>query len=310
MANKRGQLNCSKNTKNTGFGSCFEDWKQIKGALFYDNPRSFTDAELENLRALLIAEASKDNKANRMFPIHNFVAPTDNTEEVVVQTFDYGSKVIVRDGDNDWMFQFVDGGNCLSVALRSHNGPGHVLFYDKEYKILGTVRNKMHSTIPLQFMHTKPWGLATGSTVASYGIRFVFEAKYVNEQRDFIKADFDLSEIVGLQDISINVNEFDQDSGVINATFQTECGAVNLYDSYNAQFAAGQLSAVDQDGNEVTILTLTPVPGSKSFDIALDTGDLPDGGTVTISGPAPSVLADAGIPGYEFLPVDIEIAGS
>lgn len=311
MSNKRGQLNCSKKRKNTGFNaSCFEDWKLIKGAFIYDTPRSYTDEELSDLRTLLENEAANDDKSLRMFPVHKFVAPTDNTEDVVIQTFDYGAKIPVRDGDNDWMFQFVDGGNCLNASLRSHNGPAHVLFYDKDYKILGTNINNKMSTIPLQFLYTKPWGLPTGSTTAAYLVRFVFESKYVNEQREFIKADFDLSEIKGLEDVKMVLNSFDQNTGIANVTFQTECGAVNLYDKYNADITADLLSASDDEGNEVAINTLTPVAGNKTFDIAMDTGDLPDSGIVTLSGPAPSVLEGVNIIGYEIEDLELTIEGS
>jgi len=310
MANKRGQLNCTENSKNVGFGSCFEDWKIIKGAFLFDNPRSFTDEQIAALQASLEAAAAADSKAARMFPIHDFRVATDNTEDVVVQTFDYGSKTIVRDGDNDWSFQFVDGGNCLNTALRTHNGKRYALFYDKDNKILGYRKDSQLAAIPLQFFYAKPWALATGSTAAAYMVRFVFESKYVNELREFVKADFDLSEIVGLQDVEIVLNSFDQNTGVANVTLQTACGAVNIFDTYNADIDETLFSAIDEDGNDVEVATVAPVTGSKSFDITLTVGDLPDSGIVTLSGAAPSVLLAAGIDGYEFTDLELTVEGS
>lgn len=310
MANKLGQLACLQNTKNTGFGSCFEDWKQIVGALIYDSPRTFTLDEIAVLQATLAADAAKDNKATRMFPISNFVAPTDGSEAVVIETFDYGAKAVVRDGDNDWSFQYVDGGNCLQKSLRSHNGKRWVLFYDKENKLLGYDKDGLLSAIPLQFFYAAPWKLATGSKTAAYMVQFVFLAKYVNEDGQFVKATFDLSEIEGLQDINILLNSFDQDSGVANVTLQTACGSENVYDLYNGQIVAASFTAYDEDGNAVAISSVAPVAGSKSFNVTLATGDFPDSGNVTLAGAAVSALVSQGIVGYEIGTVDLEVVGS
>lgn len=310
MANKRGQLNCAENTKNVGFGSCFLDWKQIAGALLYDNPRSFTDNEIAALEETLAADAAKDVKASRMFPIHNFVAPTDSSENVVLETFDYGGKAIVRDGDNDWTFQYVDGGNCLQKALRTHNGKRYVLFYDKENKIMGYNKSGLLAAIPLQFFYAHPFRLATGSKTAAYMVQFVFLAKYANEESDFVKADFDPSEIDGLQDIDILVNSWNQDTGVVNATLQISCGAENIYDLYNAQIVAASFTAYDQDGNAVAVSSVAGVAGSKTFNITLAVGDLPDDGTVTLAGVAVSVLVGQGIVGYEIGSAELEVVGS
>jgi hypothetical protein len=311
MANKRGQLNCTEDAKNTGFGSCFEDWKLMKGAILYDAPRTFTDDEISDLQNTLEADAWTDTKAERGFPMHDFRAATDGTEDPVIQTYDYGSKDIVRDGDNDWSFQFRDGGNCLQQSLRSHNGKRYAIFYDKENKILGYKKSGSFATIPLQFFYAYPWKLATGSTAAMYMVRFVFESKYANELRDFVKADFEVSDIKGLQDIDIIVNSWNQTTGVANVTMQTACGAVNLYDQYSANLAhTNNLKALDQDNNDVTVSAMTPVSASKTFNITLTPGDLPDSGTVTLSGSTVSQLATNGLEGYEIGKVNLEVEGS
>lgn len=305
MSNKRGQLACFTNSKNTGFGSCFLDWKQIVGAFIFDNPRTFTDAEIAALETTLQAAAATDVKANRMFPIHNFVSPTDGSEKVIIETFDYGAKAIVRDGDIDWTFQFVDGGGCLNKAGRTHNGKRYVLFYDKENKLMGWNKTSGFSTIPTQFVYFHPFSLATGSKTAAYMVQFVFLAKYANEESDFVKAAFDLSEVEGLQDIDILVNSWNQYTGVANVTLQIACGAENIYDLFSTQIAVGSFKALDQDGNTVTISSIAKVAGSKTFNISFSVGTLPDGGTVTLSGAAVSVITAQGIVGYEIGSVDM-----
>lgn len=308
--NKIGQLNCTTNTRNTGFGSCFEDWKQIVGAFIFDGPRTFSKAEVAVLLQTMQAAAKADIKSSRMYPVHGFVAPTDSSEKVILETFDYGSKAIVRDGDIDWIFQFVDGGNCLNKALRTHNGKRWVMFYDKENKLLGYNKDGGIAAIPLHFMYAHPWALATGSKTAAYMLEFSFLPKYVNEDGTFVKANFDLEEIVGLKDIEMIVNSFNQNTGVANVTLQIACGAENVFDTYKTQFVAGLLAARDEEGNAVAVSSITPVVGSKTFDIHLAAGDLPDSGIVTIEADPVSDLATAGIVGYEIVSTEVEVVGS
>lgn len=309
MANKRGQLNCAENTKNVGFGSCVLNIKQIMGALIYDGPRTFSAAEIADMQATLIADTHADSKLLRMYPIHNFVAPTDNSEALVIETFDYGAKAPVRDGDNDWTFRFTDGGNCLLNALRTHNGKRWVLFYDNLKQLFGFNKLGAFATIPLQFFYAHPFKLATGSTTSQLMAQFVFLAKYMNEESDFVKLDFDPSEIDGIQDIDIVVNSWDQDTGVANVTLQIKCGAENAYDLFNAQIVAESFQAFDDDGNAVAVSTVV-ANANKTFDITLAVGDLPDDGTVTLSGVALSVLTAQGIEDFEIGSAELDVVGS
>jgi len=307
--NKLGELSCSENTRNTGFGSCFEDWKQIVGAFIFDSPKTFTKSDIASLQATLITAASLDDKTKRMYPVHGFVAPTDSSEKVIIETFDYGAKAIVRDGDIDWLFQFVDGGNCLNKALRSHNGKRWVVFYDKENKLLGYDLSSGLAAIPMHFIYAHPWGLATGSKTATYMLEFSFLPKYVNELRQFVKSSFDLDEISGLMDIDILVNTWNQSTGVANVTFQNACGAENVYDTYHTQLVASLFTAYDSDGNAVTITAMAPAAG-KTFNVSLNTSQLPDDGSVTLAGKAVSVLVAAGIIGYEIGKASLTIVDS
>lgn len=310
MSNKRGQLNCAENRKNVGFGTCFLDWKIVKGALLYDSPRTFSAAEIAAMQDTLAADAANDVKGLRMFPIHNFVAPTDNSEDVVVETFDYGSKAITREGDNDWTFQYVQGGACLQNSLRTHNGSAYALFYDKDNKLMGWKKSTGFSTIPLQFFHANPFKLATGANTAKYLVRFVFLSTYSNEESDFVKLDFDPNEITGLQDIEIIMNSWNQDTGVANVTLQIACGAENIFDLYNGQIDETSFTASDEDGNTVDVTAVAPVSGNKTFNITLDVADLPDDGIVTLRGAAISHLVSQNIEGYEIDELELTVVGS
>lgn len=310
MANKRGQLDCTTKKRNVGYGSCFLKWDLIMGAFIFDNPRTFTDAELAVLLETLEAAATDDIKENRMFPIHNFVAPTDSSEKVITEKFDYGAETIVRDGNVNWSFQFVEGGACLNNAMRTHNGPAWVLFYDKKNKLMGWNKSTGFSTIPLQYVYFAPFTLATGSKSAGYNAMFSLLPKYINEEVDFIIADFDLAEITGLQDIDIIMNSWNQDTGVANVTLQIACGASNIFDLFPTQVVVASFSAFDQDGNTVAITSVVRVAGSKTYNITLNPAQLPDDGFVTLEGIAVSGLVAQNIIGYEINSLDLEVVGS
>jgi hypothetical protein len=308
------ELNCATNKRNTGFGNCVFDPKLIAGALLYDNERSFTAAELTDLQATLQADAANDTKSSRMMPVHKFVALTDNTEDETLQTFDYGVKIVVKDGDYDWVFQYIDGANCLQQALRSHNGKKFVLFYDKDGTILGYQKNGLLTTIPVQF-YAKNWKAASGSAVAQYMIRFIFSANYVNEDLGFVKADgFNLEDISGLQDLELVIDSFSDGGGVAVLSVMTKCGRSNVGETYNQELVSSSLwKATNQEtGGDITIATVTYNATTKKYTVTLTPGDTdyPDDGVIELSLKAPSVLAAADVEGYECIPAELTVSSS
>lgn len=310
---KINELNCSKFTKNTGFNACYLNWKLFKGAFIYQTQRVFSAAELADLENTLQDDAFTDAKSVRAYPIHNFVAITDNTEDVVIQTFDYGAKAIVRDGDYDWTFEFQDGGACLTKSGRTLNGKQFILFYDSENKILGQELNGQFAAIPMQFLYFKPFKAATGSAAASYGMRAVFNARYANEDSAVVKSDFDLSEITGLQDIVLEKKGFNRNTGLVNVSVVTDCGASDLYSQYSAKLIASLWIATNTaTGATITVTSVTPIAGTQSFNVQLNHADpdWPADGTISLGLAAPSVLTAAGIAGYEAVVLRIDVSGS
>lgn len=310
------QLNCSFNERNVAFGGCFLDWKLIKGMFLYDNPRTFKPAEIAEMQTTLEADAQTDIKSARMYPIHNFTTPTDNSEAPVIQTFGDGSKAVVRDGVIDWTFAFTKGGYELLKALRTHNvGAPNALFYDKNNRILGYNNNGQFSTIPLQFFYASPWKMSTGSAVSVYEVRVVFDANFANEDSDYVAAGFPLTQITGLQDIHFVVNSWNQNTGLFNVTIETEIGGTNLFDAYESELQiAGIYTASNaQTGGVITVSSSTPVVTTKTFNVQLLHSD-PDfpalGGSLLFSMEAPSALKAAGMIGFEAEILELDVVSS
>jgi len=311
---KLNQIECVTGYKNVGFGTCVFDPKQIAGAMLFPEERVFTQQELDTLQTTLQNLAKADNKSQRMYPIHRFVAVTDNTEDVILQTFDYGAKQIVRDGDYDFSFQYLDGALCLQTALRSFNGPTPFLLYDKKGNIIGSKSNGKLSTIKPHFFYAMPWKLATGAATAAYMIRFSFTPDQINEYLGFVPTKFDLTDIVGLKDVEVVVNSYNEGTGVANVTLQTLCNKVNIGANLATELANASnfVASNKETGGAITVTNAAAATGN-TFDITMDTGDddyPAAGGVILLNLAAPSVLEDNSIDGYEGIEAEIELAAS
>lgn len=310
---KLNELSCAENTRNVGFGSCVLDPKIFVGALLYDAPRTFSQAELDDLQATLQADALNDTKSERVFPFHDFTNVTDNTEDVSITTTDYGFKYVTREGFYDLLFRFFNGASCVLSAARTHNGSRYVLFYDKDKNIYGYNSDEELAAIPVLF-YAVPMRLATGADAAQYLLRFIFAPNYLNEDTGFVKADFDIRSISGLQDIKLAVNSFNQSTGLVNVTMQQLCGALNLYSLYSTDLVVGLIKATNgATGAVIAVTSITPIAGTQSFDIQLNASDPDyptDGGSINLTLGAPSELAGAGIEGYESTTTKLTVSAS
>lgn len=310
---KINELLCAENTRNVGFGSCVLDLKIIEGILLYDSDRTFSAAELDDLQTTLQDDAFADNSSQRMYPLGGFVNVADNSEDVSITTFDYGSKVINREGNYDWTFRFTRGASCVLNGARTHNGDRYALFYDKDKVIYGRDNNGLLQTIPVLF-YAQPAKIATGADTTQYLLRVIFKPNYLNEDSAFAKVDFDISSITGLQDIRLVVNSFNASTGVANVAVQQYCGALNLYSLYSTQLVAALWHATNAStGAVIAITSVTPVAGTSTFTVTLSTAD-PDypaaGGIINLTLSAPSVLNGAGVEGYEAVTAKLSVSTS
>ena len=62
------------------------------------------------------------SKSGRFYPLYDFEKPTDNSDKLTLQSMPNGAKHPVREGYNDWMFQYFDGGLTKHNNLRLFNG--------------------------------------------------------------------------------------------------------------------------------------------------------------------------------------------
>lgn len=310
-------IQCGDSAKNTGICDCFLDPKLIVGAILIPKSRVLTQAEINDIQATLEA-GTLAAKVNRFFPVQNFVAVTDSTEDPTNQTFGYGSIEPVREGNYNLTFQFRQGGVQLSNNLRSFNGltaKYAVLFIESSNILIGTSKKDANGDdglagIPMEVIYTFPWKVNDGTNLSQYRIQFVFKPSYVNENISFAKIDtseYLLTELAGLETIKLTVVEVDDDTATV--TGKTDCGA-DAYELFSEELEEETAWVLkDADGELMTVLTASKNDAAGGWDITAS-ATIPDGATIELA--APSVLAEApiNIVGYDSEAAEIVLGSS
>ena len=303
------QLNCLQTAGNTGIGSCFLDYKNIIGAILAPKKSEF---DVTTLQTTLIAGTHNANKALRLYPIYNFETTTDASEQKVIQTLGNGSKHVVREGLNDWSFEFVAGGLSLLSKLRLFNGSAwDFYFIDANMTIIGipgSTSTKLKA-IPSDggFFWAAPFKLNDASKITNYMVQFCFAQRYVNDASLIaqVQAGFDLPTIInGLQDVNLS-GVADATSGSYDITAVTAATQTNMGDVYPVALAAAGLWVATNTltGLPIAITAVTYNAINKTFVLALNKADAnypaTGGQTITFSLAVPAVLQAAAVDGYE-----------
>ena len=264
---------CVTEGSNTGFGDCVLNPSYMAGAFLAPTNFVITKENIAGLQAFLMAAASAALQQNRIFPVHYFEQIETNSEDKTIVTLGYGGKAVVKEGDYDWAFQFFQGGLCLHKALRVFNGPGKsVYFYDANGVLYGTKDGDNLKPIPLSYFWADPWKPNDGTNATIYMAQFVFKPKYINENIGFIKTDFNLEDIKGLQTVAIK--EAAQSAfPVLKIKAITGCAGEDLFDTYAAELAVVDAWRATSGGAEIAITSVSQDAALKAWTITVDTAD-------------------------------------
>ena len=114
-------ISCLNTVGNTGNPKCAFDPAFISGALMAPTGTVIDpSANSNNLLTTMTALFYNASKAARVYPLYDFEKITDSSDKLTLQSMANGAKHPVREGFNDWMFQYFDGGlikhlNCQIV---------------------------------------------------------------------------------------------------------------------------------------------------------------------------------------------------
>lgn len=311
------KLDCEGTVENTGFGGCAVDFGPRKGGFLVPANKVWKKSELVDLQATLKA-AVLAAKADRIYPFHGWEGVTINTQDPNFFNFPSGRSVFIKENDVDVTYQFADGANCLNNSLRTfNNNLGYALIrYDADWKLEGTTKldsdgEPGFAGIPLKLLFVFAPNENDHTNPTVFRARFAFDPSYITKKLAFVQADFDPSEIKGLQDINLSVVGTPT-GGVYQVKATTGCSQKNLFSLYSTALASASLWKVYSvaTGAELDITSVAANAGLEAFTVTLDTADT-DYTAVTATGKIRIELADptaldaADVSGYEGIPVTV-----
>lgn len=310
---------CAVSYGDTGFGDCVLDPKKIKGAFQVTSSFVITDSDLLDLQQFL-----KDKVlapiGQRIFPMHNFISIADNTEDIQIETTDYGTKLPTRDGDYDLTFRYQEGGVMLHQEIQKNRGTGkYFIFYDEDGVLYGYKTAEGMKGIPALFI-AQPWRFATGSTAAQYLLRFIFQPQYINYGNlayiGTSNEGFNLFDIKGLQDVVLKLVNLVGNVATVLAI--TKISGVNMYDAFSTNLTETTAwKAKNETGGTVAVTGISANPtasGDKGgFDVTFSSVPFTAADKVYLYWADADVLAVSPIlvNGYDVTtPLEIEAPGS
>lgn len=301
MANLNNPL-CATSYGNTGFGDCYLDPSKIVGA--FQVPADFGISE-DDTAALQAFLETRIHAAigTRIFPYHNFISVTDNTEDVTINTTDYGAKIFIRDGFYDFTFRYLKGGVQAHQEFAKNEGSNkYFLFYDDNGVLYGYKSGGLLKGIPVDLFKVLPWRPATGADAAQYLMRFIINPVYMNKGNlGFLKVkdalDFNLFDVVGLQEVELTI--IDQTLNVATVKVTSKISAVDLYSAYKTNLLqVTAWRAFKSDGSASSVSAVADNVADEAFDVTVNFTDYQneaDGAEMTIQLAIASVLRAAPI---------------
>jgi hypothetical protein len=289
---------CATNYGNTGVGECFIDLDKLIGAI--QVPPSFQIAQ-SDVAGLLAFFETKIHAAigTRVFPYPKLTNITDNTEDITINTTDYGDKIYVKDGFYDWTFRYLNGGVQLHQELAKNGGANkHFLFFDKNSVLVGYKSGAYLKGIPVDQFRVLPWRPNTGAESALFNMRFIIDPIYLNNGNlGFLKVDFNLLDLVGLQDVELTI--LDQAANVATVQVRSKISDVNLYETYKTNLLETTAwRAFKSDLSASSVTNVADNAADEAFDVTVNPADYAaefDGAEMLIKLAIPSVLKAAPI---------------
>lgn len=303
---------CLAGGANTGFGDCTLNPKNLVGFILAPIGAEIAEADLADFGAFLAGKINSAIPSERWYPVHGFEAVTDNTEDVTIETLGYGGKSVVREGDYDLLFRWIQGGMCLQKALRKFNDSNMAVFLiDGDGMLFGTTVGATMQAIPLVLFYTQPWRVNDGSTGTNYGVRIAFRPKPVNEDLAFLdvaELGFILSTFKGLQNISLVVLD-PENAPITKVRALSGCSRKNLYEDYSTELAVAALWKAYRQSNGAVLPVSTVVVDAtlEAFTVTVDFGVDPVE-SYYLELVDPEALMAGGVSGFESIKVLVAVA--
>ncbi len=311
---------CTVSQGNTGVPDCYFDIKKIKGILLMKKTKRFTSANMADdstFEGVLQTSMTATGNA-RVYPIFEFQAFTDNSEDLVKATTGYGWEKMAREGMYKWLWEMGAGGMCLQSELRKFNTNGRkgwgFMLVDAQNQIFGTKDGTSLAPIDLSFFHAHAPKIADGSNETKYFIEI--NAPDKSQLIDNIAAysfgtSYDIDDMLpGILPVElIEVSNSAGSPNEMKIKSLLNCGKTNLYDDFSTILGTvGAWTLTNATGGTVTISSAAVDAVNKAIDLEFTgaagtyTLNLADAATLEAAG-----MGGAGTHGYEGISIDIVI---
>lgn len=296
---------CATAYGNTGFGDCFLEPDKIVGAIQVPANFSIAPGDLSTLQEFLITKVHAAI-GTRVFPYHNWINVADNTEDVTINTTDYGAKIFIKDGFYDFTFRYQKGGVQLHQELAKNEGSGkYFLLYDGNGVAYGYKVGTLLKGIPTELFKVLPWRPNTGAEAAQYLLRMIINPIYLNKGNlGFIKVkdalDFNLFDVAGLQDVELELVSLAGNIATVKA--YSKISKVDMYDAFSTNMMETTAwTARNEDSTDAPITTVTLNATLKAWVITFSGGVFYASDKVYLKGSVASVwrAAPIEIEGFE-----------
>lgn len=276
--------NCLGGVKNTGVPQCALDINFITGAIIVPKG-TVIDGTTSPIATSLTSLLYNGSKTARGYSAYDFEKVDDSSDKLVVQTLPNGARKPVREGFEDMLFQWFDGGITKNQALRTFNGSNWDFFFIDTNPLNGQSNlwgiyvintatglpylNKIQAfpTSNGGFLWTPPQKANTGSERTAYTTQFVFKQTYWADSIAAVSCPFDFpTTYPGLNDVVVTASAtVNATSGSFNISLVsplgTDIGA--LYSSaLSGSGKSNWTSAVASSGAAITITSVTWVPAA------------------------------------------------
>jgi hypothetical protein len=287
---------CATEYGNTGYGDCILEPSKIVGAIQVPSSFQIAETDLATLQTVL-ETAVHAAIGSRIFPYHSFIGVTDNTEDVTINTTDYGSKLFIRDGFYDFTFRYLRGGVLAHNEFAKNEGSGkYFLFYDDNNVLYGYTAGGVLKGIPTELFKVLPWRFPTGADAAQYLMRFIINPIYMNKGNlGFVKVvDFNVFDVAGLQEVKLELVNLASNVAIVKAF--SKISAVDLYDAYSSNLAQTTAWRAENElGETIAITTAATSPSNEGWSITFNSGSFNASDKVYLKLALPSVLKAAPI---------------
>ena len=293
---------------NTGMPTCPFKMGIIGGFDLLQKGKTFTKAETIAFSATLSALAANNNPALRCYPVGPITSYDRANTEAVYQT-EGSSKFFVRDGKMGFKFKMFESDLMYQKLRKFHNKQNSfdIQFNDitnnaKVGTMVAGVGMKGFALDQISVQQMQ----ATSSEVSHIEIEVVLKNLFEWENKAVVifSSDIDVNEVTqGLIDYQIEVATALANTGLV--VVKAKSGTQDLSPAFLSNLAqvTAWKATVDADGTNIVVATATQNTGLGGWNLQLTlpaTSILPVGGTFTLTGATPSVLAVSPInmPGY------------